>query len=187
MWKLIANLIFKVAGWKVEGDLPKDIDKAVMIAAPHTSNWDFVFARAAFFLMGVPVRFTIKKEWVEGPLGWLIKSLGAIAIDRSPKKAGEKRRSMVEAMTDLFAEREELVVMITPEGTRSYAPRWKKGFYYVALNAKVPIVLGYLDYGKKKAGVGPIIHPTGDYEKDLEEIKSFYRQVQGRHPDKGIR
>ncbi|MCG8476795.1 MAG: 1-acyl-sn-glycerol-3-phosphate acyltransferase [Cytophagales bacterium] len=187
MWKLIAKIIFKTAGWKIKVEDPTKIRRAVMIAAPHTSNWDFIFARAAFFLMDIPVRYTIKKEWVNGIMGPLLRSLGAIGIDRSPKKEGEKRASMVDAMVNLFEEHKELVVMITPEGTRKYQPQWKTGFYRVAQNAGLPIVLGYLDFENKIAGIGPTIHPTNDYEKDLEKIKSFYRNIKGRHPEKGVK
>ncbi|WP_317128826.1 1-acyl-sn-glycerol-3-phosphate acyltransferase [Hymenobacter elongatus] len=154
----------------------------MMIAAPHTSNWDFMFSRAAFYLMDVDVRFTVKKSWVDIPvLGKLMLSLGALPVDR------QKNNSLVDGMVNLFNERKELVILITPEGTRSYQPRWKKGFYFAAMGANVPILLGYLDYKNKEAGVGPAFWPTGNYEKDLEEIKAFYRTKQGRFPEKGVR
>jgi len=113
-----------------------------MVAAPHTSNWDFVYARAAFFILGIRLRFTIKKELFFFPLGALLKGLGGIAIDR------QSRENMTSKMIELYHQYDELVLLITPEGTRSYAEKWKKGFYYIAQGAKVPIVLGYLDYQK---------------------------------------
>lgn len=94
---------------------------------------------------------------------------------------------MVDAMVHLFDEREELVIMITPEGTRKYVPRWKTGFYHVAKRANVPIVLGYLDYKKKHAGIGPVIYPGDDIDQDLETIMGFYREVTGKYPDQGVR
>jgi 1-acyl-sn-glycerol-3-phosphate acyltransferase len=176
----------KLMGWKMNlhGLNPKNFNRAVMLAVPHTSNWDLPIARAAFYLMGIPVRFTVKKEWMKFPFNLIGKPLGGIAIDRSPKKAGDQRRSMTEAMIDLFAENKELVVLVTPEGTRSYNDKWKTGFYYVALGAKVPIALGYLDYAKKEAGVGLVFEPTGNIEADMQKIMDFYRNIKGKFPEK---
>ena len=182
---LLSKFIFWITGWKIRGEVPRDCHKAVMIAAPHTSNWDILFARAAFYLMRVPVKFTIKKEWTKGPVGALVKALGGIAIDRNRK--GKSGLRMVEAMINLFDEHEQLVIMVTPEGTRSYAPVWKSGFYRVAMGAGVPILLGFLDYSKKEAGVGPVIIPNGDMQEQMEEIKAFYRTKKGKFPSKGIR
>lgn len=169
------RLIFKLAGWKVDPNLPEGTHNSVMLAAPHTSNWDFPYTIAAFDMLNVAVRYTIKKEFNVFLIGWILKSLGAIWIDRSPKKEGEKRRSMVEVMTELFEDRKEpLVVLVTPEGSRSKRTQWKTGFYHVAINANVPITLGYVDYENKIAGVGKIIYPTGDMEKDMREIMEFY-------------
>lgn len=181
-WKVVAKTLFTVSGWKLASRMPPGVTQAVMIAAPHTSNWDLIYARGAFYLMDVPVRFTVKQEWVDHPvLGGLVKSVGGLGVDRS------KNNSLVEAMVALFRQHRSLVMLITPEGTRKYQPKWRKGFYYTALDAGVPIALGFLDYGRKEAGVGPLIYPTGDYEKDLEEIKAFYRTKQGRFPAQGVR
>ena len=181
-WYLVSKAIFAVAGWKLNGVKPPHIKKAMMIAAPHTSNWDMIMARAAFFLMDVDVRFTLKAEWVRNPwLGWLLTSLGAIAVDRS------KNNSLVDGMVQLFNEHEEMIILITPEGTRTYQPRWRKGYYFAALGAKVPILLGFLNYAQKEAGVGPAVYPTGNYEADEEVIKAFYRQIPGRFPEQGVR
>ena len=177
-----------IAGWKVVGGIPEDLKKAVIIAAPHTSYWDFLYARAAFFIMGIPMKITIKKEVVEHPYyGWFVRGLGAIAIDRNPKKGTLKTKvSMVDAMVNLINEHDELIMMVTPEGTRKKVARWKSGFYRVAEKANVPIILGYLDYSKKHAGVGPVFYPTGDIDKDVEEIKAFYRPIKGKYPELGV-
>ena len=181
-WYLFSKCWFWLIGWRLGSVVPPDIKKSVMIAAPHTSNWDFMHARAAFFLMDVDMKVTIKKEWTTLPvLGPLVRSLGGLGVDRS------RNNSLVDTMVQLFKESDELVIMITPEGTRSYQPKWRKGFYHTAMTAGVPILLGYLDYKNKEAGVGPAFWPTGDYEKDLEEIKAFYRTKQGRFPEKGVR
>lgn len=174
-----------MAGWKVVGSLPPEVKKAVMIAAPHTSNWDLLYARAAFYILGIPVRFTIKKELMKFPLKGFLNALGAIAIDRNPN--GLKKVSMVDAMAELFNQKEELVILVTPEGTRSYAPKWKTGFYRVAEMAQVPIVLGYLDYQKKHAGIGPVIYPNGDIDGQMEEMLAFYRNVTAKFPEKGVK
>jgi 1-acyl-sn-glycerol-3-phosphate acyltransferase len=181
-WKIVAKTVFAVSGWKLTTRMSSNITQCVMIAAPHTSNWDLIYARGAFYLMDIPVRFTVKKEWVDHPLlGWLVKSVGGLGVDRA------KNNSLVEAMVDLFRQHDPLVMLITPEGTRKYQPKWRKGFYYTALEAKVPIALGFLDYEKKEAGVGPLIYPTGDYEADLEKILAFYRTKKGRFPAQGVR
>ncbi|MDZ4844003.1 MAG: 1-acyl-sn-glycerol-3-phosphate acyltransferase [Chitinophagales bacterium] len=184
MGKLISRLIFFIYGWTVDDKLKADFSRCVMIAAPHTSNWDLVFARGAFYLMGIPIRFTVKDSWTKFPLNLFMNPLGAIGIDRSPRKLGEERRSMTEAMIDLFNSRKELVVMVTPEGTRSLRTKWKKGFYHVAAGAKVPIALGYLDYKNKVAGVGKMVYPTGDMNKDMREIVAFYKDIQPKFPEK---
>lgn len=153
-----------------------------MIAAPHTSNWDFIYARAAFYLMDAPIRFTIKKEFTEFPLvGPLLMSMGALPVDRS------KNTKLVDAMIKIIKETPgDMCVMVTPEGTRKYQPRWRKGFYHVAVGAGVPIVLGYLDYAKKEAGIGPTFYPTGDIDADIEKIMAFYRTKQGKFPEQGV-
>lgn len=152
-----------------------------MIAAPHTSNWDLLYARAAFYIMNIPVRYTIKKELFFFPLGSFLKALGGIPIDRKIKT------NMVDKMIDLYTQYDELCILITPEGTRSYSNEWKKGFYHIANGANIPISLGYLDYAKKHAGVGPLIVPTGDYQKDLEVIQDFYRGITAKYPEKGVK
>ena len=188
MLKQISKFILWVTGWKVEGNVPPDIKKAVMIAAPHTSYWDFMYARSAFFILGLPVKTTIKAEVVNAPVfGFIIRELGGIAVDRSPKTGNlGKKISMVDAMVNLIDSNEQLMMMVTPEGTRKKVKRWKTGFYRVAEQAKVPIILGFLDYKNKIAGLGPVKWPTGDYEIDLEEIRSFYLDKAGKYPEKGI-
>lgn len=178
--KFLARIVFWFLGWKVVFKKTEEVHKFVMIAAPHTSNWDLLYARAGFYLMEIPVKYTVKKELFFFPLGLILKALGGIPIDRKSKG------NMVDKMAALYDEYENFAIMITPEGTRSYSPEWKKGFYYIAQKAQVPIALGYLDYAKKEAGVGPLITPSGNYEKDLEEIKSFYRNITAKYPEKGV-
>ncbi|HWB62664.1 MAG TPA: 1-acyl-sn-glycerol-3-phosphate acyltransferase [Chitinophagales bacterium] len=184
MGKLLSRFIFWLFGWKLDARLKADFRRCVMIAAPHTSNWDFIFARAAFSLLGIPVRFTVKHEWLRFPFKGAMLAMGAIGIDRSPKKPGEPRPSMTDAMIDLFKNNKELVVLVTPEGTRSLRTKWKTGFYHVAVGAGVPVALGYLDFKNKVAGVGKIVYPSGDMQKDMHEIMEFYKDIPPKHPEK---
>ena len=187
MGKLLARLWFWITGWKVVGSYPANVPKCVMIAAPHTSNWDLVYARAAFFVLEVPVRYTIKKEMMKfAPLGWLLKKLGAIPIERNKERARRLgQSSMVQSMIDLFDQHDELVILVTPEGTRKFVPKWRTGFYYTAVQAGVPIVLGYLDYKKKHAGIGPTIYPSGNIQEDMYKILNFYAGLTPKYPEQG--
>ncbi|MBT30298.1 MAG: acyltransferase [Thalassobius sp.] len=182
--KLLSKLVFRITGWKVDNRVPREVKQFVMIAAPHTSNWDLIFARGAFFIMGIPLKFTIKKEWVQFPLSLFMKPLGAIPIDRKPKQAGLKKRSMVHVMAELFKIHDDLVILVTPEGTRQKASKWKLGFYRIAEEAGVPIAFGYLDYSQKIAGIGGILETTGDIKKDMQVINEFYSQKTPKFPEK---
>lgn len=188
MLKLLARFLFKLDGWKVKGQIPPEVKKCVMIAAPHTSNWDLYYARTAFYILGIPVRYTIKKEMMRYfPLNLLLKWMGAIPIERDRSRAQKiGQGSMVYAMTKLFKDRDELVIMVTPEATRKFVKKWKTGFYQVAARANVPIVLGYLDYANKHAGIGPVIYPSGNVQEDMMKILSFYDKIEGKHPKDGV-
>jgi len=179
----IFKVVFKLLGWKLKTETIVGIKQSITIAAPHTANMDLPIAKAAFDLMGLPLRFTVKKEWFRFPFKGITAGLGGIAIDRSPKKPGEPRPSMVEAMVNLFKENPELHIMVTPEGTRSKRTEWKTGFWYTAKEANVPILLGYLDYKKKVAGIGKIIYPT-NLEDDMRTMMEFYKDITPCHPEK---
>ncbi|SDZ17883.1 1-acyl-sn-glycerol-3-phosphate acyltransferases [Rhodonellum ikkaensis] len=184
--KFLSRLIFWISGWKLTYGWPEGLKKGVLIAVPHTSNWDLLYARAAFFLMDIPVKFTIKKEVMVGPLGWLIKAVGGIAIDRK-RIPGGRKQTYTEAMINMLKNADELVIMVTPEGTRNYAPKWKSGFYHIAMGAEVPIAVGYLDYKKKEAGIGPVLYPNGNMDEQIEELKVFARTVTPKYPEKGVK
>ena len=154
-----------------------------MIAAPHTTNWDALYARLALKSMNIPVRITIKDSYMRFPFGPFIRALGGIGINRTPKQMGEERPSMVQVMTDLFKQYPKLVMMVTPEGTRARREHWKSGFYHIAIAANVPIALSYLDYKKKTAGVGKILYPSGNIEQDMREIMQFYADVSPKYPE----
>jgi len=173
-----SNFILWLFGWDTSGDMPPGIKKAIIIVAPHTSYWDFVIGRLTFWRSKVKIRILIKKEVFVFPLGFLLKKLGGLPVDRG------KKNNMIDGVVRLFDEAESLVVVITPEGTRRLVRQWKKGFYLIALAAKVPIALGYIDYANKKGGVGPVIYPSGDYEKDMAFINEFYHDKTGKYPEK---
>ncbi|APX62285.1 1-acyl-sn-glycerol-3-phosphate acyltransferase [Acinetobacter schindleri] len=183
MFENLAEKALKLMGWETDNHWPENLSQCVMIAAPHTSNWDALYARLALKALGVNVRLTIKDSYMKFPLGPFVRAMGGIGIDRRPKQAGEPRLSMVQVMTDLFKHHPELVMLVTPEGTRARQEQWKTGFYYVAVNAGVPIALAYMDYEQKKAGVGKIIHPTGNFEEDMAEIMDFYAGIQAKFPE----
>jgi len=178
MMRLLAKLILALAGWKIKAHYSDEMRRSVIIQAPHTSNWDFFIGKLGFVSKGIPVRFLIKKEAFRFPLGPLVRALGGIPVDRSHSS------NLVPQIAAMYREHEELMIVITPEGTRKLNRNWKKGFYYIASMAQVPIVLGYLDYSKKEGGLGPVFHPTGDYEADLRRIEDFYRDKTARHPEK---
>lgn len=178
LMKIISRLVLRLIGWKIEGEIPKEVKKCVILAAPHTSNWDFVIGRLSYWSLQVPVKFLIKKEAFDHPLGFLVKKMGGIPVDR------HKSTHMVEQVAELFNKNEILNVIITPEGTRKLVTNWKRGFYFIALRAKVPIVMGFVDYKTKQGGFGPVLYPTGDYDADLKIIEAFYRTKTAKHPEK---
>ena len=174
--RLLAMLLLKAMGWTAIG---KEIHnpKLVLIGAPHTSNWDFPLMLLVVLKLRLKVFWMGKKELFRFPFGWLMRWLGGIPIDRS------KSNNVVDQMTEEYARRSELVVLIPPEGTRSKVERWKTGFYHIASNAGVPILLGYVDAPKKEAGLADFFTPTGDVEKDMGEIQAFYADKGGLRPE----
>lgn len=177
------RLIFRLQGWKITKYLPDEIKKCVLVTAPHTSNWDFVIGMAAMRIMKLKARYTIKKEWLRFPFIRLLLSTGAIPIDRSKKNTLGEKKSTVDLMVELFNTHEEIQLIIPPEGTRSRVEKWKTGFYYAALLAKVPIALGYIDFEKRECGIGQLIYPSGDFKADMKLIMNFYRNVKAKNPE----
>ena len=178
MTKLLSKIILKIIGWKVVGEIPEEVKKAVVISAPHTSNLDFIIGRLGLWAKGYPVYFLIKKEAFKPAfVGWILRKAGGIPVDR-----GRSGNATLKIAHEL-KKRDRIYLVITPEGTRSLARTWKKGFYYIALEAGVPIVLGFVNYPKKEAGFGPVFYPTGDYNKDIKEIWKFYYDKGAKHPE----
>ena len=173
-----ATLLF-IFGWRSEGKGP-DIDKYVLIAAPHTSNWDFVFFLLIIFKLRLPVYWMGKRSMFRWPFHGLLKRLGGIPVDRSEKN------NVVSIMAKAFDASNKLIVTIAPSGTRANVSSWKTGFYHIAREAKVPIVCGFLDYSRKIGGIGPVFHVTGDMEADISAIKSSYSGIFGRYPESSL-
>jgi 1-acyl-sn-glycerol-3-phosphate acyltransferase len=177
LFRLLANILLFCFGWKTMGEKPKE-KKYVIIAAPHTSNWDL------FFMMLVALKLDIHIYWIgkdsifKFPFKNTMKWMGGISVDRS------KSNDVVANMVKTFNECDELVLSIPPEGTRSHTVYWKTGFYHMANGAGIPICLGFLDYAKKEGGIGPMYQPSGDIEKDMIEIKAFYKNITGKYPER---
>ena len=178
-----AERSLNLMGWTVDNHWSEQLKQCVMIAAPHTSNWDALYARLALKALGVNVRITIKDSYMKLPFGPFVRAMGGIGINRNPKQPGDARPSMVQVMTELFTTHPKLVMLVTPEGTRSKQEQWKTGFYHIALNAGVPIALAYMDYAKQKTGVGKIIYPSGDMQQDMREIMQFYANISPKFPE----
>lgn len=171
----LAGLIFSFAGWKIEGDSDGLPEKSVLCVAPHTSNWDLILGKLAYLSLRRKSYFLIKKSWFFFPMNLIFKGMGGIPVDRS------KKTSLTAQLAEEFQKRDSFQLAVTPEGTRKKTEEWKKGFYYIALEAQVPIVIVLLDYSKKKITLRDVFRPTGDVDVDLEKIKSYYVDVEGRH------
>lgn len=169
---LLAVGLLRLIGWKVVGGLPAN-NKYVLIGAPHTSNWDFPLMLLAVLKVGMDVHWLGKKNLFPFPFAGFMRWLGGIPVDRS------KSNNLVDQLVALFGRRDELILLIPPEGTRSQVERWKSGFYYVAQGAGVPILLGFIDSSRRELGFGPLFYPTGDYAADLVAIQEFYRDKRG--------
>lgn len=163
----LAPRVLRLAGWAFEGPVPTE-RRFVMLALPHTSNWDGALLIALTRSIGMRLSWMIKDDWVRGPMGVALKELGAVAVNR------KGAHNLVDRMVRLFEERDDFILAIPPEGTRKRAERWKSGFYHIARGANVPVVPGYLDYRRKRAGLGPAIHLTGDVRRDMDAIRAFY-------------
>ena len=176
MRKLFGRLYLRLIGWKADGELPSE-PRFILIAAPHTSNWDLPHMLFLSFVYGVRINWFAKHTIFRRPYGWFFRMLGGVSVDRrSPQ-------GLVEQMADELRRRDRMILAVPPEGTRSYREYWKSGFYYIAHHAGVPIALGFLDYGGKRGGFGPLVHTTGDVQADMDKIRAFYADKVGKRPE----
>ena len=179
MKKWIGKTWLRVAGWTLEGEAPTE-KRYVLIAAPHTSNWDLPFMLACSYIYDLPMHWMGKDSLFKAPLGWLLTPLGGLPIDRT--KPGGVVQQLTERFADL-AERDEAFVLAVPaEGMRSKKPMWKSGFYHIARSANVPIALSYLDWKTKRTGIGKVMRPSGDIKADMDQIRAFYAGMEGKFP-----
>jgi 1-acyl-sn-glycerol-3-phosphate acyltransferase len=184
MLKLLAKLILKIAGWRAESPpLSGEADRCVILAVPHTSNWDYLYALSFGFVLDLDFKVAIKHFWTVFPFGLIIKPLGGIGIKRGKER--DKSMSQMEMMTELFKTNEKLALVIAPEGTRKLRKKWKSGFYHVAHNAGVPLLPVYMDYTQKRVIFGPLIDSSGSKDEVMKNIMSYYASIDGGplHPE----
>ncbi len=172
--------LYKMQGWKAIGEVPEP-RRFVIVAAPHTSNWDFPNLLGLAEDLGIRPHFMAKQSLFRWPYRNFMLDVGGVPVDR------KGANNVVDQMAAEFAKRDEFMLTIAPEGTRSNVGKWKTGFYHIAVAAKVPLVLGMMNYGNKTGGLGPAIMPTGDYEADMEKLMAYYKDVVPRHPDRMVK
>jgi 1-acyl-sn-glycerol-3-phosphate acyltransferase len=176
--RTLSLAFLKINGWTVQGALPLQARKSVLIAAPHTSNWDLPYTLMVAFALRLNIYWMGKASLFRFPFGALMRWLGGIAVVR------EKSGNLVAASALAIQGADgPLQLVVPPEGTRGKTRHWKTGFYYIAQQANVPIVLAYMDYHRKVSGLGPVFQPTGDVQADLAVIKAFYASIKGRNAD----
>jgi len=176
VFKLLSRLYLRWHGWKTVGTWSSE-KKFVLIAAPHTSNWDLIHLLAVKCILEADISVLIKHTAFWWPLGPILRAVGAVPVRR------DHPERVVEQIVRIFDEAERLCLLITPEGTRGYVPHWKSGFYRIAMAARVPIQLGFVDYAKREAGFGPVFMLSGDVHADMDKIRAFYADRTGRYPE----
>jgi len=175
----LARVIFALSGWKAVGTPPPGERKYVMICAPHTSYWDGFWMMGCASLLGVDLRFLGKHTMFKGPLGWLLTGLGAVPVIRS------ERRNTVQQAAEWFRSSDAFLLGVAPEGTRKLTQGWKTGFYWIAMEARVPIACAFIDYATRTGGFLPdVIHPSGNIERDFEQFRKIYAPITPRFPEK---
>ncbi len=172
--QLICHAFLSLSGWKMRGDWP-DVKKAVLLAAPHTSNWDGIYMLAAAGYYRIGLRWMGKQSLTTGPFGGLIRALGCVPIDRSAS------HDLVQSMSQAIVASSDMLLLVPPEGTRSLTAVWKTGFYQIAKQAAVPIIVTVLDYGTRTICVADVFHPTQDIDTDMIQLKAYYANAVGKH------
>jgi Acyltransferase len=173
----VGRTYLTVAGWDTEGDLPTDEPKAILIAAPHTSNWDLPFMLACAWVYRLDLSWIGKHTLFDGAGGKFLSWLGGVPVDR------RARHGAVGQVIDKFEAAEKLILAIAPMGTRRKTPFWKSGFYHMAHGANVPVICTFLDFERKRCGVGPVFRLSGDMEADMDRIRAFYADISALRPD----
>lgn len=179
MMRSLGCFLYRLMGWKVVGEIPSSVRKTVIIVAPHTSWHDFYIGLLLRSVLDIKVNFVGKKELFGWPFGWYFRSVGGVPLDRTP---GQNK---VQAIAKIFHNRDEFRLAMAPEGTRKRVDKWKTGFYYIALEAGVPIVSVAMDFEKKEHRIAPPFYPSGDLNQDLPKLKSFFAGAKGKIPGNG--
>lgn len=172
----IGQAVLRIGGWRLDIRVP-DEARLVVIAAPHTSNWDFVFGLAAVLALELDLHWFAKHTLFKGPWGGMFRALGGIAIDRSAPGG------VVRQTVQTFADSEHLIIGLAPEGTRAHVAQWKRGFYHLAEAAQVPVLPAYIDYRRKVVGTAPAFRPSGDWDRDMAPVFAMYRGVTAKKPE----
>jgi 1-acyl-sn-glycerol-3-phosphate acyltransferase len=173
MIKMICSLIFKLIGWKIVGKLP-ELDKFIIIVAPHTSSWDFPLGVLARAIMNRKIRYLGKKELFRPPFGWIFRALGGYPVDR------QQSQSMVDRVAEIFRQEDAFLLALAPEGTRSQVSNWRTGFYHMAVKAEVPIQMVGLDYPRKEVKIMDLFYPSGSIEQDMPLIRARFSKFRGK-------
>lgn len=174
------RFLIKIFGWRVEGGVPES-KHMLIIAAPHTSNWDALFLLGAAYSFGIKVNWLVKNSFFVPVLAQMITFFGGVPVDRS------RATNMVSRLADQIRNSDGTNLVVPPAGTRSYTEYWKSGFYRIALEANIPVVCGYLDYDRKVAGLGLTFELSGEVKEDMARIREFYELLVGKYPDKKSR
>jgi 1-acyl-sn-glycerol-3-phosphate acyltransferase len=172
----IGKLFMRLMGWKVSEHIPQD-KKMIVIAEPHTTNWDLLFLLGAAYSLGIRINWVGKKSIFKFPVGGIMRAMGGLALDRS--KSG-----MVDAMSKVVLRESKIRLIISPSGTRKHGQFWRSGFYYIAKQTNIVIVCGFLDYKNKVAGLGDTIHVSDSVKNDMDKIRKFYSNITGKIPSK---
>lgn len=174
--KFFAWLLYRCMGWQkdITIEQPK---KCILCVAPHTSNWDFIIGQLFVRAEGMHANFLMKREWFFWPLGPIFKRWGGIPVYR------DKNLSLTEILSAEAKKADKFCLCITPEGTRQRNPQWKRGFYYIALNAQIPILLYAIDFERKLISCTAQVQPTGQVEEEIKQIKQHYKDIKGRYPE----
>lgn len=175
MKKHLARWILRITGWQLDGARP-EYNRYVLIAAPHTSNWDFLLMLLFAAAFDIKVTWMAKHSLFFPPMGWILRAMGGMPIIR------HKSRNVVDTMVDSFSTSAQLVLVVPTEGTRERTDYWKSGFYHIARQANVPIVPSFLDFGRKRGGFGPPLQLSGDVRTDMQYFRDFYQGMQGKFP-----
>ncbi len=176
--KSISKLYFILSGWKIVGGIPSEVNKCIIVGAPHTSNWDFIYARLGLYIFDYKIRYLIKDSMFKNPIAaWFFRVTGGIPVNRN------KSNNLTSELAQLIKNEDTLYIAIPPEGTRKWVKRWKTGFYRIAVDCNIPIALAVLDYKNKKAGFIKIFYPTGNMIEDFKVIESYYTPEMAANPD----